>query len=96
MRTYVNDVGFVSCKMEDTQGKEIFLKEVSAIDKRVELGVTSKKVIVFDEEDRHKWVITSLPDDHIIDTDMQLNQQQARELGKRLIYFADNGRLPRD
>lgn len=41
------------------------------------------------------WVDYPIPDSVSLNTRMHLTQEQARELGKMLLHFADSGELPR-
>lgn len=97
MKTNVNQRGFVENQMEDVNGRKISLRESSAADEaRVWLGVISDKIVVFEDENKGKYITTKIPDNVMLDADMHINREMAKEIADRLMYFHTHGELPLD
>ena len=94
--------GFELQHFSDDYGLDCSIQESSSIIPHVWLGVHraptkimrhDAKALGFTTENDTGWMDYSIPDCVMIESRMHLNQTQARELAKKLLYFAEHGSL---
>lgn len=96
--------GFEKQCFKDDYGVDCSLQESSAIEPHVWLGVHRAKAMILGKDVNNisiklppstlGWHEIELPEEVEVHSRMHLNQEQAMELAKKLMFFAENGCLP--
>lgn len=91
--------GFRLYNFEDRNGEKCSLQKSSvATEDLIWLGIDDANPQILAShtpEGGTGWVPYEIPESVLLTTRMHLTREQARELAAQLIYFADNGELPR-
>lgn len=89
-----NPRGFEYGTFTDLHGKECSIQKSSlATDDAIWLGVHKPKLIVFENENMGKYLITEMPKTFQINSFMHLNKEQVAELIPILQRFVETGEL---
>ena len=96
--------GFRIYEFEDRNNHKCTIQKSSiATEQAIWLGLESASPMLLhgdatklgiEHNENSGWVEYPIPDEVSLNTRMHLTQEQARELGKMLLHFADSGELP--
>lgn len=87
--------GFEFSEFTDCYGEICSLqKSSSAMQDRIWLGISNqKKITVFENESKGKYIVTNMPENFSVNTRMHLNREQVAELLPYLQKFVETGEL---
>ena len=102
------EMGFEIQYFKDDYDKKCSIQESSAYEPHIWLGVHNPETLImykdavslglnlkkkYPETNECGWCDYPIPDDVLISSRMHLNQEQAKELADKLLYFYETGRL---
>ena len=95
MKTKATNRGFLLSHFIDAHNQECSIQESSiATEARIWLGIDNPDVVIFDKQNAGRYVVTAVPENWSINSRMELNQKQVKDLLPLLIHFAEHGNLP--
>jgi len=86
--------GFNISKFKDSYNKECSLQQSSsAMDDYIWLGIDKPNLVVFEDENKGKYIETIMPPNFSVSSRMHLNREQVAELLPHLQRFVETGEL---
>jgi len=95
MKTEPTQRGFLKGIFMDSHQQECSIQESSiATEARIWLGINKPEIVISDKHNLGRYIITDVPENWSINSRMEVNQEQVKELLPALLHFVEHGCLP--